>query len=334
LLRDEEYSDSLRDWLEDKKPYTGSLLILDEARNAAPASGSRYAIDSKLTRTVRDLSQHFEHRLFLSATPHNGHSNSFSALLEMLDPQRFCRGVPVKSPKLLDDVMVRRLKADLRAAAAGNFPKRHVVQLDITGLTPDAAELRLPVLLDQYRALREETLNSQKATKKQAAAGLLVITSLQKRLLSSIDAFARTLKAHRASATKKFEQEQHEVPQFSLLQEAPGADDEELGELTAEELAEAEAAEVKVATRMSGAFTAASRFQGEEAGRMDPRQLPLEEQRLDRNPGARLHRVRRHPALPPQAARGPAPRRRGAHRCLRRRRCALEEARLSWTSCG
>ena len=63
--------------------------------NAAPASGSKYAIDSRLTKTVRELAPHFEHRLFLSATPHNGHSNSFSALLEILDPQRFCRGVDV-----------------------------------------------------------------------------------------------------------------------------------------------------------------------------------------------------------------------------------------------
>ena len=63
----------------------------------------KYAIDSQLTRAVRDLAPRFEHRLFLSATPHNGHSNSFSALLEILDPQRFCRGVPVKGPKLLDD---------------------------------------------------------------------------------------------------------------------------------------------------------------------------------------------------------------------------------------
>ena len=55
-----------------------------------------YAIDSQITRAVRDLAPRFEHRLFLSATPHNGHSNSFSALLEILDPQRFCRGVPVK----------------------------------------------------------------------------------------------------------------------------------------------------------------------------------------------------------------------------------------------
>ena len=89
------------------------MLILDEAHNAAPASGAKYAVDSQLTRTVRELAPRFEHKLFLSATPHNGHSNSFAALLEILDPQRFCRGVPVRDPKLLEAVMVRRLKQDL-----------------------------------------------------------------------------------------------------------------------------------------------------------------------------------------------------------------------------
>src|ERR1700688_4986993 len=113
LLIDESYAGPLRDWLGAFRP--GSLLILDEAHHAAPSSGSHYAIDSKITRAVRDLAPRFEHRLFLSATPHNGHSNSFSALLEILDPHRFCRGVPVRSKKLLDEVMVRRLKEDIRA---------------------------------------------------------------------------------------------------------------------------------------------------------------------------------------------------------------------------
>jgi len=86
LLIDETYTAPMRDWLGTFKP--GSLLILDEAHHAAPASGQKYAIDSQITRAVRDLAPRFEHRLFLSATPHNGHSNSFSALLEILDPQR------------------------------------------------------------------------------------------------------------------------------------------------------------------------------------------------------------------------------------------------------
>ncbi len=79
LLIDENYAGPLRDWLGEMRG--GSLLILDEAHHAAPSGGQRYAIDSQITRTIRDLAPRFEHRLFLSATPHNGHSNSFSALL-------------------------------------------------------------------------------------------------------------------------------------------------------------------------------------------------------------------------------------------------------------
>src|SRR5262249_20150592 len=149
----------------------GSLLILDEAHHAAPASGSRYAIDSKITRAIRDLAPRFEHRLFLSATPHNGHSNSFSALLEILDPQRFCRGVPVKSKKLLEDVMVRRLKEDIRAVQGG-FPQRDVKQIDIGGLPVEAPELRLSTLLDEYRGLREERLQGESKRKQAVAAPL------------------------------------------------------------------------------------------------------------------------------------------------------------------
>src|SRR5439155_6959453 len=104
---DEVYTSGLRDLLGEFRAR--SLLILDEAHHAAPASGSRYAVDSQFTRAIRPLAERFEHRLFLSATPHNGHSNSFASLLEILDPQRFTRGVPVR-PGELDAVMVRRLK--------------------------------------------------------------------------------------------------------------------------------------------------------------------------------------------------------------------------------
>ena len=69
-----------------------TAAALDEAHVVAPASSSRYAVDTDTTRAIRSLAEKFEHRLFLSATPHNGHANSFSALLEMLDPQRFTRG--------------------------------------------------------------------------------------------------------------------------------------------------------------------------------------------------------------------------------------------------
>lgn len=108
-----------------------SLLVLDEAHTAAPASASLYAVDSHVTTMIRDeLGPRFENRLFLSATPHNGHSNSFSALMAMLDPQRFTRGVPIQAgAKALSAAMVRRLKRDLQALGKSDFPLRSVVRI-------------------------------------------------------------------------------------------------------------------------------------------------------------------------------------------------------------
>jgi len=196
LLIDETYAAPMRDWLDNLRP--GSLLILDEAHHAAPSSGTRYAIDSRITKAVRDLAPRFEHRLFLSATPHNGHSNSFSALLELMDPQRFTRGVKVRA-KDLDPVMVRRLKDDVREVAGG-FPRRLVKQVDLSGLPEDAPELKLSSLLDQYRQVRLQRVAG--ATKRKQAEAMLLISGLQQRLLSSVEAFARTLAVHRRTMEK------------------------------------------------------------------------------------------------------------------------------------
>jgi superfamily II DNA or RNA helicase len=191
LMVDETYVGGLRDLLGNFRPR--ALLILDEAHHAAPASGSRYAVDSQFTRTVRGLAERFEHRLFLSATPHNGHSNSFSSLLEILDPQRFTRGVPVK-PRELDAVMVRRLKSDLRYFGE-RFPERVVEPIRITGLSNDAPELVLARKLAEYGdALRARAVN---LPPREAGYVRLTFVGLQQRLLSSIAAFAKTLEVHR-----------------------------------------------------------------------------------------------------------------------------------------
>ncbi len=62
-------------------PRKYDLLIVDEAHNCAPSGVGRYSADSLRTLTLRQLSPHFEHKLFLTATPHNGYRESFSALL-------------------------------------------------------------------------------------------------------------------------------------------------------------------------------------------------------------------------------------------------------------
>lgn len=170
-----------------------AMLILDEAHHAAPASGARYAIDSQFTRGIRDLAPRFEHRLLLTATPHNGHTNSFTALLEILDPQRFTRGVPVRKGDL-EPVMVRRLKSDLRALGEA-FPRRTVDEIILRDLPEEAPDLVLSRMLEAYERLRSARL--AKLPPKARAEAKLIFSGLQQRLLCSTAAFAKTLAVHR-----------------------------------------------------------------------------------------------------------------------------------------
>ena len=278
LLIDPAYADPLREWLGDLLP--GSLLILDEAHHAAPSSsGGRYGIETKITRAVRDLGGRFEHRLFLSATPHNGHSNSFSTLLELLDPYRFTRGVKVRGKRDLEDVMVRRLKEDIRDVRGG-FPKRNVVRLAIDNLSLETPELALSCLLEEYRALREQR-HANASDKARAAAGLLVV-GLQQRLLSSTEAFARSLKVHRdtverhwrkhldASGEAEVAPNEEPAPEARPdgLLTAPDADDERADW-------DGEALEAEETAQMQAATLAAETTQGSLATRLWQREQAL-----------------------------------------------------------
>ncbi len=245
-LRRPEYRDPLLQHLGTRARK--SLLVLDEAHTAAPSTATKYAIDSRVTRVIRDVAPRFENRLFLSATPHNGHSNSFSALLELLDPQRFTRGVSVRGTKELEPVMVRRLKEDLRKLNIEGFPERKVVQIDLRhhgkswerrdsggewrSLGPDKEaplELILSSKLREYRDLVEPKSGKAK----------LVFINLQKRLLSSFEAFYRTLQAHARSVGKATNPANTTTSQAVLL-----TDDDEYGiDDDAQEQADAEAIE-------------------------------------------------------------------------------------------
>lgn len=169
-----------------------SLLILDECHQVAPAGGSVYPVDTRTTRSIRQLAHRFEHRLFLSATPHNGHSYSFTSLLHLLDPQRFTRGLPITGAKELAPIMVRRLKRNLRKEVGG-LPERILVDHELPVPESDP-EIQLGVLLGEYEA--KYRLALKELSDKQRAARSLVIITLHKRLLSSVNAFHRTLQAH------------------------------------------------------------------------------------------------------------------------------------------
>ena len=167
------------------------LLIVDEAHHCAPPGRGHYAIDSQQTRAVRRIAHRTQHRLFLSATPHNGYMESWTALLAMLDPQRFARGVP-PPPAALQQILVRRLKTEIENPDGSPRYLPRAVQEIVVEYPPE--ELEAHRSLRDYTRLRRERLAKQ--SEKHAGANDLVTLLLKKRLFSSPFAFSRTLAVH------------------------------------------------------------------------------------------------------------------------------------------
>ncbi len=168
-------------------PRTFDLLILDEAHHVAPAAPKQvYAVDSQQTKLIRRLAPHFTHRLFLTATPHNGYQASFTALLEILDDQRFMRGME-PDPDAVSQTVVRRLKRDIvNADGTPRFRPRETRPIPVD-YPEDEREIH--ALLAEFTALRRKRTRKLRGRK---AADLITIL-LKKRLFSSPAAFAHTV---------------------------------------------------------------------------------------------------------------------------------------------
>lgn len=172
-------------------PRRFDLLIVDEAHNVAPSFGGKYAVDSLRTATIRLLAPHFEHKLFLTATPHNGYPESFTTLLELLDSQRFARGVNPDRHQL-QTVMIRRLKQELppRPDGTPRFPRRQLEALEVD-YTP--TEQQIHATLKRYTELR---CSAAKDDQVELTATEFVLKLLKKRLFSSPQAFSTTITKH------------------------------------------------------------------------------------------------------------------------------------------
>jgi hypothetical protein len=172
-------------------------------------------------------------------------------LREMLLRQRIRRVVISCPPSVL-----RQWQEEMISRIGEEFPERIVEPLAIPrgSLPPDTPELKLSRLLQNYRKQREERLIREGAGKRELNAERLVITNLQKRLLSSIEAFARTLKVHQRSLAEKQEQRRGALAnggaQLDLL--LGGADrDSDLSELSEEDLLNLEEAQTRAALRQT-----------------------------------------------------------------------------------
>lgn len=174
-------------------PRTFDILVVDEAHNVAPSGSGSYALESQRTRLIRTLAPHFEHRMFLTATPHNGYEESFTSLLELLDDQRFARTL-MPDEKQLQRVMVRRLKTDL----VDENGKRIYPIRDLQALEVDYTKEEL----EMHQLLQEYTQSRHQNSAGKGPAGEFINILLKKRLFSSPAAFATTLAKHRESMAR------------------------------------------------------------------------------------------------------------------------------------
>jgi len=164
------------------------LLIVDECHNLMP---SALGTDSDLCRMLRLLAPQFEHRLFLSATPHNGHTRSFTGLLEILDPVRFSQTSELKPAEKdrVRQIVVRRLKREINTRSdPPRFCTRKPPRALALQLSPQ--EIALSEAYDRFRTEVRRLIAG--GDRRRRRAGSFAVEILGKRLLSCPTAFAES----------------------------------------------------------------------------------------------------------------------------------------------
>ncbi|WP_241730159.1 DISARM system SNF2-like helicase DrmD [Pseudomonas sp. SST3] len=130
--------------------------------------------------------------MFLTATPHNGYTESFTSLLELLDDQRFARNI-MPEEKQLSQVMIRRLKSEITDKDGQLIYAQRKLEALPVDYTPKEREIhhKLQAFCTSREAAGEEVGGVTGAS--------FVNQLLRKRLFSSPAAFASTLEKHVAT---------------------------------------------------------------------------------------------------------------------------------------
>lgn len=162
------------------------MIVVDECHNVMP---STFGDDSDLCSAIRRLLPLCEHRLFLSATPHNGRTRSFTGLLEMLDPVRFsCSSELSDSAKeRIKQVMVRRLKRHIDASSPVRRFCKRLPPAEVR-LSMGSGEQMLFSAFEEFRRKVHSIVASGEKTRR--LSGSFAVEILGKRLISCSTAFA------------------------------------------------------------------------------------------------------------------------------------------------
>lgn len=176
-----------RPWLENAY---WDIIVIDEAHNVAIRGGN----PSKRARLANLLATRSDSLIMLSATPHDGKSESFASLMKMLDPTAIADEADYQ-PEDIRGLYVRRFQSNLEDELGDHFQERRVetVQPEATDVEEEAyAELK---------NLQFQRIDSRKT------GSMLFKTLLEKSLFSSPAACLKTIQK-RIGKLEKLEDEE------------------------------------------------------------------------------------------------------------------------------
>lgn len=182
LKRDVEYRTHLENAYWD-------IIVIDEAQNVA-RRGDQQAQRSRLATLLADRS---DTMIMLSATPHDGHAESFASLMKMLDPTAIADEKNY-SPDDIKGLFIRRFKKDIKNQVSGAFLERNVQ------LEQCEASVKEESAYDIFA-----NMHLQMDENKTKGTGQLFKTSLEKSLFSSPAACIKSVEERLKKLRKKYD---------------------------------------------------------------------------------------------------------------------------------
>lgn len=185
------------------------LVIVDEAHNASmPHNGSGKKADMERHDAVREIADRCRHLLLLTATPHNGYTDSYCSLLRMLASNLVeGDGANIKpNLKIGQNHVCQRTRKDIKAwfESVGRefpFPDREPQEKTECGVDLHKEYRAVLNKLDQFL----DTLQDQAAERGQAHVAEWFRLHLHRRALSSPEALRKSIENRIKKLDARFE---------------------------------------------------------------------------------------------------------------------------------
>lgn len=166
------------------------IIVIDEAHNVAERGNQ-----AQRSRLAKLLAERSDTLIMLSATPHDGRSESFASLMNMLDPTAIANPHDYHKEDI-KGLCVRRFKKDIKDQVFGTFKERIVTieKCEATSVEENAFEIFAGINLEMDAGKTNHT-------------GQLFKTSLEKSLFSSPAACIKSIDERLKKLNKKYSPE-------------------------------------------------------------------------------------------------------------------------------